>query len=170
MLLNCSAGGLSNPGLKELLLCGHTYLKPHPTWIFVDLLNCPRLDPQFLGHLKGGTRFPIRVARTSGQARHTRPRKQSCWDLQNTSSVMTNLRTSVALKFARILAMRRICLLLLVFIGFPSGLWFAEETPVHVVIMHTNDLHGQLLPREGMGGIAEISTIIRSAKPDLIVD
>jgi 2',3'-cyclic-nucleotide 2'-phosphodiesterase (5'-nucleotidase family) len=36
--------------------------------------------------------------------------------------------------------------------------------------MHTNDLHGQLLSREGRGGIAEIATIIRGAKPDLVVD
>jgi 2',3'-cyclic-nucleotide 2'-phosphodiesterase (5'-nucleotidase family) len=36
--------------------------------------------------------------------------------------------------------------------------------------MHTNDLHGQLLPRDGIGGIAEIGTIIRAAAPDLIFD
>ena len=36
--------------------------------------------------------------------------------------------------------------------------------------MHTNDLHGQLLPRDGVGGIAEIATIIRQARPDLVLD
>ena len=36
--------------------------------------------------------------------------------------------------------------------------------------MHTNDLHGQLLPKAGVGGIAEIAAIIRGAKPDLILD
>ncbi len=41
--------------------------------------------------------------------------------------------------------------------------------------MHTNDLHGALLPRTGtdgkpVGGIAEIATIIRSVKPDLMLD
>src|SRR6185436_15116144 len=34
----------------------------------------------------------------------------------------------------------------------------------------TNDLHGQLLPKDGFGGIAEIATIIRSNRPDLIFD
>src|SRR5205823_7346292 len=32
------------------------------------------------------------------------------------------------------------------------------------------DIHGQLLPRDGVGGIAQMATIIRSAKPDLILD
>ena len=36
--------------------------------------------------------------------------------------------------------------------------------------MHTNDIHGQLLPRNGVGGLAEIATIIQSANPDLILD
>jgi 2',3'-cyclic-nucleotide 2'-phosphodiesterase (5'-nucleotidase family) len=38
------------------------------------------------------------------------------------------------------------------------------------VITHTNDLHGQLLPRDGVGGMAEIATIIRGIKPDLMLD
>lgn len=54
--------------------------------------------------------------------------------------------------------------------GLQAGIWFAAGKPARVVIMHTNDLHGQLLPREGVGGIAEIATIIRTAKPDLILD
>src|SRR5262245_50588926 len=66
--------------------------------------------------------------------------------------------------------MRRILPVLLVMLGFQVGLWFAAETSTRVVIMHTNDLHGQLLPRDGVGGIAEIATIIRRAKPDLILD
>jgi 5'-nucleotidase / UDP-sugar diphosphatase len=66
--------------------------------------------------------------------------------------------------------MRRILTVLLVFAAVQSGAWFYAQTQSHVVIMHTNDLHGQLLPRDGVGGIAEIATVIRSAKPDLILD
>jgi 5'-nucleotidase / UDP-sugar diphosphatase len=67
--------------------------------------------------------------------------------------------------------MRRTLVLPLVLIGTLASLWFAgAQTTTHVVIMHTNDLHGQLLPRGGVGGFAEIATLIRAAKPDLILD
>src|SRR5215471_2042308 len=67
--------------------------------------------------------------------------------------------------------MRRVLTVLVLLLApTGAGLWFAAPTPTHVVIMHTNDLHGQLLPKDGLGGIAEIATIIRSARPDLIVD
>ncbi len=61
-------------------------------------------------------------------------------------------------------------LALLFLLVTPAGLWIAAQTPAHVVIMHTNDIHGQLLPRNGVGGIAEIATIVRRAKPDLMLD
>jgi len=67
--------------------------------------------------------------------------------------------------------MRRVLkVLLLLLAPTGGGLWFAAQAPTHIVIMHTNDLHGQLLPRDGIGGIAEIATIIRNARPDLILD
>src|SRR5439155_1807562 len=44
------------------------------------------------------------------------------------------------------------------------------QPAVHIVIAHTNDLHGQLLPRNGVGGLAEIATLIRAMKPDLTLD
>src|SRR5215470_10775035 len=66
--------------------------------------------------------------------------------------------------------MRRAVPFVLIFVCFAAGYRFAAQTPTRVVIMHTNDLHGQLLPRDGLGGIAQIATIIRSAKPDLILD
>src|SRR5580693_1851072 len=66
--------------------------------------------------------------------------------------------------------MRRFLVFLFVLISPAAGLWFAAQAPLHVVIMHTNDIHGQLLPKEGIGGIAEIATIIRDAHPDLILD
>jgi 2',3'-cyclic-nucleotide 2'-phosphodiesterase/3'-nucleotidase len=55
-------------------------------------------------------------------------------------------------------------------LGPTAGLWIAAQTPAHVVIMHTNDLHGQLLPKDGVGGIAEVAAVIRSGKPDLVLD
>src|SRR2546426_12804143 len=66
--------------------------------------------------------------------------------------------------------MRRILAFLFILLGPTAVVWFAAQTPTHIVIMHTNDIHGQLLPKDGIGGIAEMATIIRSAKPDLILD
>jgi 2',3'-cyclic-nucleotide 2'-phosphodiesterase (5'-nucleotidase family) len=66
--------------------------------------------------------------------------------------------------------MRRLAAFLFVLIGPATGLWLAAQAPVHLVIMHTNDLHGQLLPRDGLGGIAQVATVIRRAKPDLVLD
>src|SRR2546425_6642047 len=66
--------------------------------------------------------------------------------------------------------MRRFLAFVFVVAGPAAGLWFAAEPSTHVVIMHTNDLHGQLLPKDGIGGIAEIAAVIRSARPDLILD
>jgi 2',3'-cyclic-nucleotide 2'-phosphodiesterase (5'-nucleotidase family) len=66
--------------------------------------------------------------------------------------------------------MRPIAAALFVLVSPVAGLWFAAQAPVDIVIMHTNDLHGQLLPRDGVGGIAEVGSIIRDAKPDLLFD
>ena len=66
--------------------------------------------------------------------------------------------------------MRRILALFIVLLGNATGLWFAAQPPTHVVIVHTNDIHGQLLPKDGVGGIAEVAAIIRKNRPDLILD
>lgn len=69
--------------------------------------------------------------------------------------------------------MRKTLLKLVVFLAVISpfaGFWVAAQSPVHIVIAHTNDIHGQILPRNGIGGMAEMATIIRSMKPDLILD
>jgi 2',3'-cyclic-nucleotide 2'-phosphodiesterase/3'-nucleotidase len=66
--------------------------------------------------------------------------------------------------------MRRILVVVLLLLGPAARLWLAALGPIRVVVMHTNDLHGQLLPKNGVGGIAEISTVIRSARPDLVLD
>lgn len=59
---------------------------------------------------------------------------------------------------------------ILLLAGVSAGLTGWAQQPVHVVIAHTNDIHGQLLPRNGVGGIAEIASLIRSMNPDLILD
>src|SRR2546430_4088387 len=66
--------------------------------------------------------------------------------------------------------MRKSLAFLLMLLGPTAGLWIAAQAPAHIVIMHTNDIHGQLLPKDGVGGIAEVATIIRSGKPDIILD
>jgi 5'-nucleotidase len=40
----------------------------------------------------------------------------------------------------------------------------------HVVLVHTNDLHGHLLPEDGSGGLAVIATIVKQLRPDVLVD
>src|SRR5229473_5471630 len=66
--------------------------------------------------------------------------------------------------------MRKLLAFLVLLLGPAAGLWIAAQAPTHIVIMHTNDIHGQLLPRVGLGGIAEVAAVIRSGKPDLILD
>src|SRR5215813_32627 len=66
--------------------------------------------------------------------------------------------------------MRRILPVLLLLACFSARPGFLGQTATHIVVMHTNDLHGQLLPRDGIGGMAEIATIMRHARPDLILD
>ena len=48
--------------------------------------------------------------------------------------------------------------------------WAWIQTDTRLVIIHTGDIHGQILPRNGVGGMAELATLIREAKPDLILD
>src|SRR5215468_11583804 len=76
----------------------------------------------------------------------------------------------MAYPVVKLYRMRRLLVGLLLLLAPTSGFWFAAQNQTHIVIMHTNDLHGQLLPRDGVGGIAEIATIIRAAKPSLILD
>jgi len=66
--------------------------------------------------------------------------------------------------------MRRILPVLLLLACLSARPGFLGQTATHIVVMHTNDLHGQLLPRDGIGGMAEIATIMRNARPDLILD
>jgi 2',3'-cyclic-nucleotide 2'-phosphodiesterase (5'-nucleotidase family) len=51
-----------------------------------------------------------------------------------------------------------------------TGCRAGAQAPVQVVILHTNDIHGQLLPKNGVGGIAEIAAIVRREGPDLVLD
>ncbi len=55
-------------------------------------------------------------------------------------------------------------------LGSSSSVPAFAQSSTHIVLVHTNDLHGQVLPRNEVGGIAEISAIIKKAKPDLILD
>jgi 5'-nucleotidase/UDP-sugar diphosphatase len=66
--------------------------------------------------------------------------------------------------------MRRFGPFLLALFAPAAGLWLAAQAPTHIVIMHTNDIHGQLLPKDGFGGIAEVAAAIRAQSPDLILD
>ena len=43
-------------------------------------------------------------------------------------------------------------------------------THTHVVIMHTNDIHGHVLPENGAGGLAIIATLVKQQHPDILLD
>src|SRR5207249_5715156 len=66
--------------------------------------------------------------------------------------------------------MRKFGAFLLVLFAPAACLWLAAPARTHVVIMHTNDIHGQLLPRNGAGGIAELAAVVRNGRPDLVLD
>jgi 5'-nucleotidase/UDP-sugar diphosphatase len=44
----------------------------------------------------------------------------------------------------------------------------AAET--HVIVMHTNDIHGHILPGTDGGGSARLAAVVRQFKPDLMLD
>ena len=58
---------------------------------------------------------------------------------------------------------------LLIFLVLSTGLVWTQTTTT-LVIVHTNDIHGQVLPRAGIGGLAEVATAIRRERPDLLLD
>lgn len=45
-----------------------------------------------------------------------------------------------------------------------------QSNQSHVVIMHTNDIHGHLLPAADAGGVSALATIVRKERPDLMLD
>jgi len=51
--IDLSKTGITGAGLK--------YLRPNDHWIFVELRDCERLDPQYLSHFKGWKRSTIRL-------------------------------------------------------------------------------------------------------------
>src|SRR5438876_10239224 len=51
--------------------------------------------------------------------------------------------------------------------GLAVGLAGGET---HVVIMHTNDIRGHILPGPDAGGSARLATVVRQVKPDLMLD
>jgi len=57
---------------------------------------------------------------------------------------------------------------LLVLSLFATVSAYAAET--HVVIMHTNDIRGHVLPSPGAGGSARLATLVHQIKPDLMLD
>ena len=61
----------------------------------------------------------------------------------------------------------RIRVVLLV-LSMTAVLYGASET--HVVIMHTNDIRGHLLPGPDGGGSARLATLVREVKPDMMLD
>ena len=59
----------------------------------------------------------------------------------------------------------QLCLLFLLSAGLA-----VSQGPVTLVLLHTNDMHGQILPRNGIGGLAQLATAIRREQPDLLLD
>jgi 2',3'-cyclic-nucleotide 2'-phosphodiesterase (5'-nucleotidase family) len=65
--------------------------------------------------------------------------------------------------------MRKVLLSSIVALLLATGLAL-PQAPSSLIVVHTNDMHGQVLPREGGGGMAELATAIRRERPDLILD
>jgi 2',3'-cyclic-nucleotide 2'-phosphodiesterase (5'-nucleotidase family) len=65
--------------------------------------------------------------------------------------------------------MRTLKSILLVTLLF-AALSLIGAPQTHVVLMHTNDLHGHVLPENGAGGLAIIAAIVKQQHPDLLLD
>jgi len=50
------------------------------------------------------------------------------------------------------------------------GMLLLPQAPTTLVLFHTNDMHGQVLPRNGSGGLAQLATAVRREMPDLLLD
>jgi len=51
-----------------------------------------------------------------------------------------------------------------------AALSLTGAPPTHVVLMHTNDIHGHVLPENGDGGLAVIAAIVKQQRPDILLD
>src|SRR5438477_5632209 len=55
-------------------------------------------------------------------------------------------------------------------ISLVTGICVYGAVETHVVIMHTNDIRGHVLPGPDAGGSARLATVVRQIKPDLMLD
>src|SRR4051812_46495653 len=71
-----------------------------------------------------------------------------------------NIKVSIRTRLAASVFMVLLC----------AALWLSAAAPTHVVIMHTNDIHGHILPENGVGGLAVIAAIVKQQHPDILLD
>jgi 5'-nucleotidase / UDP-sugar diphosphatase len=51
-----------------------------------------------------------------------------------------------------------------------AAFFLTGATQTHIVLMHTNDIHGHVLPENGVGGLAVIAAIVKQQHPDILLD
>jgi 5'-nucleotidase len=51
-----------------------------------------------------------------------------------------------------------------------AAIALAAPAQTHVVLMHTNDIHGHVFPEDGAGGLAVIAAIVKQQHPDILLD
>src|SRR4030095_15924500 len=78
-------------------------------------------------------------------------------------SVCAFSRRTLSPMIRRVVPVSMLFLLLALGLAQPQG----SST---LVLIHTNDMHGQVLPRDGVGGLAQLGTVIRRENPDFILD
>jgi 5'-nucleotidase / UDP-sugar diphosphatase len=64
---------------------------------------------------------------------------------------------------------RRFWLQVSLFLLLSTGLALPQASTT-LVLLHTNDMHGQVLPRNGSGGLAQLAAAVRRERPDLLLD
>jgi len=65
--------------------------------------------------------------------------------------------------------MRRLLAAIGLSVFLATGLVWTQ-TASTIVVLHTNDMHGQILPRDGIGGLAEMATLMRRERADFVLD